>query len=104
MLSTSVRERQDRKGGSFLGRVPWWLVTLLLVVAIWIGAVAAIVSIFSRSDTVLGTACDRVVEHLLTTHDPVELERSRILVNQIGCDVSRRLKRWPAVRTGNLTP
>lgn len=37
----------------------------------------------SGSTRTLGAACDRAVELLLTTHDSVELERSRILVNTL---------------------
>ena len=101
MFSTQARDHRARAGRSVRGLVPWWFAASLAVVIVWAWVV---VDKAVTSDRALRTVCDRVVEHLLTTNDPVELERSRILVSQVGCDVSRRLERWPAARTGNLTP
>ena len=78
----------------------WPLLPLLAMLGVW--AVCWTWIVLSPSQQRLSTACDRVVERLLTTHDAVELERSRILVKTIGCDVSRRLASWPAGRTGWL--
>lgn len=40
-------------------------------------------------------ACDRAVDTLLTSRDPVELQRSSILIRALDCSVSRRLPREP---------
>ncbi len=40
-------------------------------------------------------ACDRAVDMLLTSQDPVELQRSGILIRALDCSVSRRLPREP---------
>ena len=40
-------------------------------------------------------ACDRAVEALLTSRDPVELRRSGILVHELDCGISRRLPKEP---------
>jgi hypothetical protein len=36
-------------------------------------------------------ACDQAVSTLLNTKDAVELERSRILIDQLSCSVAKRL-------------
>lgn len=40
-------------------------------------------------------ACDRAVEVLLTSRDPIELQRSGILIHELNCGISRRLPREP---------
>lgn len=40
-------------------------------------------------------ACDRAVEMLLTSRDPVELQRSGILIHELNCGISRRLPKEP---------
>jgi len=40
-------------------------------------------------------ACDRAVDMLLTSRDPVELQRSSILIRALDCSVSRRLPKEP---------
>lgn len=40
-------------------------------------------------------ACDRAVEVLLTSHDPVELQRSGILIHELNCSIGRRLPKEP---------
>ena len=55
-----------------------------------------------QPDRKLRMACDHVVETLLSTHDPVELERARILVSALNCGVESRIDDWPSVRTGGL--
>ena len=42
-------------------------------------------------DTKLVQKCDAVVETILTTHDPIELQRAGILVRALDCDVRRRV-------------
>lgn len=79
------------------------LTVMVSVSAVTVGEALGVVSP-SRSIRTLHAACDRVVERLLTTHDPIELERSRILVNTLDCSVSARLIRWQANRTGGLVP
>jgi hypothetical protein len=79
------------------------IVWILMAILAGIGLGRALDSL-SPLDRKLHIACDRVVERLLNTHDPVELERSRILVNALHCGVSRRVGDWPAGRTGGLVP
>lgn len=40
-------------------------------------------------------ACDRAVDVVLTSRDPVELQRSGILIRALDCSVSRRLPKEP---------
>jgi len=40
-------------------------------------------------------ACDRAVETLLASRDPIELQRSGILIHELDCSVSRRLPKEP---------
>lgn len=40
-------------------------------------------------------ACDRAVEMLLTSRDPVELQRSGILIHELDCSIGRRLPEEP---------
>ena len=40
-------------------------------------------------------ACDRAVEVLLTSRDPIELQRSGILIHELNCSISRRLPTEP---------
>ena len=85
--------------------IPMALAAVLLTVIVGVTVDEALGIVFPSSSTrTLHTACDRVVERLLTTHDPIELERSRILMNTLDCSVSDRLSRWPASRTGGLVP
>ncbi len=39
--------------------------------------------------------CDRAVEALLTSRDPVELQCSGILIHELNCGISRRLPKEP---------
>ncbi len=95
-------------------RQPWfvrfsWIpailspVWLTVIVSLLVGEVLDVLSP-SASSRKLHVVCDRVVERLLTTRDPVELERSRILVNTLGCSVSDRMRNWPSNRAGGLWP
>ncbi len=83
-----------------------WTIYSGPIVAITMGFVGSLVllTIDRMPDRKLHIACDRVVERLLTTHDPVELERSRILVHELDCGVSHRVNDWPPGRTGGLVP
>ena len=40
-------------------------------------------------------ACDRAVEILLTSRNPIELQRSGILIHELDCSISRRLPKEP---------
>lgn len=71
------------------------LTVMASVSAVTVGEALGVVSP-SRSTRTLHAACDRVVERVLTTHDPVDFERSRILVSTLDCSVSARLSHWPA--------
>lgn len=44
--------------------------------------------------------CDAVVQTLLTTRDPIELQRAGILVDNLNCSVSRRAFPWLHDRVG----
>ena len=37
--------------------------------------------------------CDKQVAILLTTHDPVDLQRASFLIRRLDCDIGRRLPR-----------
>ena len=53
-----------------------------------LGFLLAVALLPARSvDPAIAQACQRAVTTLLTTHDPVDLERSRILVGELGCSV-----------------
>ena len=65
-------------------------------------AIVLLTGIVRLPDKRLHMACDHVVETLLTTHDPVELERARILVKVLDCDVENRIAGWSPGRTGGL--
>lgn len=41
----------------------------------------------SSTDPVIAQTCHRAVITLFTTHDAVDLERSRILIGELGCNV-----------------
>lgn len=45
--------------------------------------------------TTIRKACDRAVEAVLISRDPVELQRSDILIRALDCSVSRRLPKEP---------
>lgn len=103
-MSTSLRTLRP----SWFVRCSWIpmalaAVSLAVMIGVTVDEALGLVSPSSSTRT-LHAACDWVVERLLTTHDPVELERSRILVNTLDCGVSDRLSRWPASRTGGLVP
>ena len=75
---------------------------MLAAAGIWMFDLAREAS--APSERQLSITCDRVVKRLLTTHDPVELERSRILVNALDCDVPHRLSHLPASQAEGLDP
>ena len=79
---------------------PW--APVVVIPSVMIGSVVLGVWLGTIGDRQLDPICDRVVERLLTTRDPVELERSRILVNQLDCSVSDRITKWTAERTGGF--
>ena len=84
---------------SWLG-LYWPLILSTVIAGLWLVAEVADIPSKIRARK----ACPQVVERLLTTLDPVELERSRILVSTLDCDVPRQLSRSPANRTGGLRP
>lgn len=73
-------------------------------VAMSVGFCLMLLAFDRKPDRKLGIACDRVEERLLTTRDPVELERSRILASALHCGISRRISDWLSSRTGELVP
>lgn len=78
----------------------WPLIPGSVIAGLWLVAEVADIP----SEIRARKACPQVVERLLTTHDAVELERSRILVSALDCGVPRQLSRLPANRTGGLRP
>ena len=48
-----------------------------------------------NTDRAARKTCDRAVEVLLTSRDPVELQRSGILIHELDCSISRRLPKEP---------
>ena len=69
----------------------------LMLIPAALGACSLVV-LFSLFGTDLGAArraCDRAVEALLTSRDPVELQRSGILIHELDCSISRRLPKKP---------
>ena len=83
----------------------WAILTMVLIAAAIIGlgiGMGALLRGGRLPDKRLHMACDRVVETLLLTHDPVELERARILVNMLNCGLEERIDDWPPARIGGL--
>ena len=76
----------------------WPLIPGTVIAGLWLAAEVADIP----SEMKARKACAQVVERLLTTHDPIELERSRILIEDLDCDVPHQLSRLPASRTGGL--
>ncbi len=79
-----------------------WVLIAILPTCVVLGFVIGI--LLDRESSTVRPICDRVVERLLTTHDPVELERSRILVSHFECHLTDRISKWSAERTGGLNP
>ena len=48
-----------------------------------------------NADRAARKACDRAVDTLLTSRDPIELQRSGILVHELNRGISRRLPAVP---------
>ena len=75
-----------------------WVKTVGAMVACAAVVVCSFVIIFGPELTGLAAtrkACDRAVEAVLTSRDPVELQRSGILIRALDCNVSRRLPKEP---------
>ncbi len=68
-------------------------VGLMLVPAAFV--VCSFVVLFGTDLGAARRACDRAVDTLLTSRDPVELQRSGILIRALDCSVSRRLPKEP---------
>ena len=98
--------RQD----TLLGRVHSPVLKYLKTIGLVLAPTAIVVFGFTISSYVfsavfpveLGTdlaaarkACDRAVETLLTSRDPIELQRSGILIHELDCSISRRLPKEP---------
>ena len=69
----------------------------LMLVPAAVGA-CSLILLFDLFGTDLGAArraCDRAVEMLLTSRDPVELQRSGILIHELDCSIGRRLPEEP---------
>ena len=69
-----------------------------LTLALPVFTVCIVGILFSSEFTDLAAArkvCDRAVEMLLTSRDPVELQRSGILIHELDCGISRRLPKEP---------
>ena len=86
--------------GSWISLNGSWVIVGIMLMSVVIGLALGV--LLNREDDKLGPACDRAVERLLTTHDVVELERSRFLIKRLECSVSDRIKSWSAERNGGL--
>lgn len=90
--------RQDTLLGRVHGSVLKRAKAVGLVLALPVFTVC-IVGILFSSDfadlTAARKACGRAVEMLLTSRDPVELQRSGILIHELNCGISRRLPKEP---------
>jgi hypothetical protein len=72
-----------------------------LFVLVWTAAILAWVGVFnalplpdskiSRPDSKISRLCDEQVQQVLTTTDPVELQRAIFLVGWFNCAIGRRL-------------
>ena len=69
----------------------------LMLIPAALGACSLVVlfSLFGMDLGAARRACDRAVEVLLTSRDPVELQRSGILIHELDCSISRRLPKEP---------
>jgi len=75
--------------GRIAGR---WPVILTVGASVALGFLLAVALLPARSvDPAIAQACQRAVTTLLTTRDPVDLERSRILVSELGCSIRNAL-------------
>jgi hypothetical protein len=73
--------------------VKFWAAGIGLPVVVLCGSVAFLVWLAYHQTPDLDRArawCDREVPLLFTSHDPAELQRARILVHALNCDVWRR--------------
>lgn len=70
-----------------------------MIIGTVFGTLAAFSIVFfvipDSTDRAARKTCDRAVDMLLTSRDPIELQRSGILVHELDCGISRRLPKEP---------
>lgn len=71
--------------------------SLIAMVILVMVATSGVVILVMPDDTdrAARKTCDRAVELLLTSRDPIELQRSGILIHELNCGISRRLPNVP---------
>lgn len=85
-------------------QVPWlrrnrgWLYYTASMVALvaWITFMVWIINQSWPGQDQERALCDREVHLLLTSRDPVELQRADILIRRVRCNVRRRVRDWEA--------
>ncbi len=80
-LASMLRLRLER----VMSRWPAILLTSMSALLGFLLAVAVLPA--SNTDPATAQTCRRTVTTLLITHDAVDLERSRILIGELGCNV-----------------
>ena len=75
---------------------PWWRMLLpTLLPTVVMGSIFLLVLQVppGQQSVVEALECDKQVAILLTTHDPVDLQRASFLIRYLDCDIGRRLPR-----------
>jgi hypothetical protein len=73
------------------GMSGWWPLAALLASGAVFGTAGFLTALNFMPSRAEVEACDRVVATLLSTRDPIELQRAGILVQGIRCNIGRRL-------------
>lgn len=66
-----------------------------IIWAIIVSSSIVILLLPDDADRAATKTCDRAVEVLLTSRDPIELQRSGILIHELNCGITRRLSKEP---------
>ena len=90
--------RQDTLPGRVHSLAPTFAKFIGLVLAftlLGVGSFVILLGLDLKPFPATRKACDRAVEMLLTSRDPVELQRSGILIHELDCSIGRRLPEEP---------
>ena len=89
--------REDTLLGGVHGRTRRFAKGFGPLLVFWIFLMVSFVSIIAPTDQdrAARRACDQAVEVLLTSRDPIGLQRSGILIHELNCGISRRLPKVP---------
>jgi hypothetical protein len=66
---------------------------LMMLAGITVGLSIYVLAVPWHGDDRARKLCDDAVHTVLTSHDPVELQRAGILIEGLNCSVTRRLPR-----------